>query len=70
MADSAKDSQGNALAIGAGVVTVKEITVPNKGTIPNGTALSVVAFGKSPNHIDVSFGGKTWFIDAACVKKA
>lgn len=70
MADSAKDSQGNALSVGAAVVTVQEISIPNKGAIPNGTSLSVVAFGKAPNHIDVSHGGKTWFIDAKCVRKA
>lgn len=70
MANSANDSVGNALAVGTAVVTVQEIAVPNKGSIPSGTALSVIAFGKSPNHIDVSHAGKTWFIDAKVVKKA
>jgi uncharacterized Zn ribbon protein len=70
MGTSANDSQGKSLEVGTAVITLQEIAIPNKGAIPNGTTLQIIAFGKAPNHIDVSHGGKTWFIDAKLVRKA
>lgn len=67
---SVKDTKGNGLAVGDKIKTVREITVPNKGSIPAGTVLTVDAFGRTANHVDVKFEGKTWYVDGASVEKA
>ncbi len=67
---SAKDSQGNAIAVGDKVTTTTEITIAGKGSIPAGTTLTVEAFGRTANHVDVSYQGKKWYVDGNTVKKS